>query len=67
MSVPADGYEGGTEAGVRGQDAVIAMAVEAGWRDQPGRASQELERGEQDRGTAVEVGTGQAIEQPGIG
>lgn len=52
----------GAEPGVGGEDAVIAVAVDAGRRDEAGKSGEEVERREGDDGAAVGCGTGQVIE-----
>jgi hypothetical protein len=50
------------EAGVRGKDAVIAVAVDAGWRDEAGEGGEKLEAREGEDGAAVAGGTRRVIE-----
>jgi hypothetical protein len=50
------------ESGVRGKDAVVAVAVDAGRRDQAGERGQELEGREGEDGAAVAGGTGGQVE-----
>jgi hypothetical protein len=45
------------------QQPVIAVAVDAGRRDQPGQLLQELEGREDERGAALEVGVSEAVEE----
>jgi hypothetical protein len=41
-----------------GEHAVVAVAMDAGRRDQAREALEQVERGEQERGAALEVGLG---------
>ena len=64
---PADGDDGRSGSRVRGEHAVVPVAVHAGRGDEPGDALQELEGGEQDLGAPIGRGFGEAIEEPGLG
>jgi hypothetical protein len=54
-------------AGVGGEDAVVAVAVESWRRDQPGQAVEKLEGGQAERGAAVSRGTRQMVDEAGVG
>jgi len=54
--------DAGTEPGIGGEDAVVAVAMDAGRRDQAGEGGEELERGEGEDGATVGCGSGQVIE-----
>ena len=62
---PAEGDDRGAELGVRGQHAVVAVAVEARGRDEPGDSLEELYGREQEFGTALQVGPGEPVKEPG--
>jgi hypothetical protein len=51
-----------TEAGVRGKDAVVAVAMDAGRRDQAAESGEKLEGREGEDGAAVAGGTGGQVE-----
>jgi hypothetical protein len=46
---------------------VVLVAVDAEGRDQAGEPLQQLERREQERGLALDVGLGQVVEEPRVG
>ena len=69
---PAEGDDAGAEPGVGREDAVVAVAVDAGRRDEAGEGGEEVERREGEDGAAVERGAWQVIEDlahagPGCG
>ena len=47
---------------IGGEDAVVAVAMDAGWRKNRGQAVQELQSGEAQRGTAGGIGLGEDVE-----
>jgi hypothetical protein len=53
-----NGRDGGTEFGVRSQDAVISVVVDARGRHKAGEPLEELNRREHDLGAAVGRGLG---------
>ncbi len=55
---PTDRDDRGAQAGVRRQDAMIAMAVDVRGRNELGQSLQELEGGEQELGATVHVRLG---------
>jgi hypothetical protein len=78
----AQGDDAGAEPGVGRQHAVVAVAVDAGWRDEASEDGEEPERSagrrrqvegrEDEDGAAIERGSGQVIEDlahagPGCG
>jgi hypothetical protein len=68
----AEGDDAGAEPGVGRQHAVVAVAVDAGRRDEAGEGGEEVERREGEDGAAVERGAWQVIEDlahagPGCG
>jgi len=54
----AHGDHVGPKSGVRGKDSVIAMAMDAWWRDEAGQALKQLEGREEEDGPAVGRGSG---------
>ena len=61
---PADARDGGTEFGVRRQDAVVAMAMDSRGRYETSEPLEKLNRREHEFGTAVGRGPGQPIDEP---
>ena len=58
----SEGDDAGTEPCVGGEDAVVAVAVDPGRRDQPGEGVEELKGREGEEGTPVRGGTGWLVE-----
>ena len=57
----------GPEPGIRSQHTVVAMAMDPRGRDELGEGLEELERGEQQLGAAVDVRLGEAVDQAALG
>ena len=55
---PADVRDGGTEFGIRGQDPVISVTMDAWGRDKTSEALEKLKRRQQELGAAVGRGLG---------
>lgn len=62
----SDGYDGGPQLGVRGEGAVIAVAVHARGRDEASESLQKLERGEAKLGTTVLRRPGEPIDEAAL-
>ncbi len=62
--VASEGDDPGPEAGVRGEHAVVAVAVDPGRRDQAREGFEKLERREGEEGPAIGGGAGWLIEDP---
>jgi hypothetical protein len=54
--VAAEGDDAGAQGGVGGEDAVVAVTVDAGWQDEAGERCEKLERREGKEGAAVRGG-----------
>jgi hypothetical protein len=61
-----DGLVGRPRFGGRCQHTVIAVPVDARWRDELGKSFEELKRREQDLGVPVRRRLGKAVEEPGV-
>jgi hypothetical protein len=57
----------GPEPGVRSQNAVVAVAMNARRRDELGEGLEELEGREEQLGAAVDIGFGEAVEKAALG
>jgi hypothetical protein len=55
------------QAGIRSQNAVVAVTVNTWGRDELGEGLEELEWREQQLGMAVDVALGEAVEQAALG
>jgi hypothetical protein len=62
--VVAEGDDSGSKSCIGGEDAVIAVAVDPGRRDQAGEGIEELERREDEEGAAVGGGASGLVEDP---
>jgi hypothetical protein len=67
VQVASEGDDVGRESGVGGQDSVVAVAVDPGWRDKAGEGVQKFERREGEVGAAVGGGPGRLVEHPAKG
>ncbi len=60
--VAAEGDDLLAQSSVRGEDAVVAVAVDAGWRDEAAQRSEKLEGREDEDGAAVAGGSRGVVE-----
>ncbi len=63
---PAEGHDVGPEPGIGSQHTVVAMAMDPRGRDELGESLEELERGEQQLGAAVDVGFREPVEEAAL-